>query len=252
MRRRIGRMAGAAIVAAVAVGWWAASSREQPPAGAAVSPADVPGASRVALPVRDVDVVMVGDSLTEGGDWAAMFDGIAVANRGVGGRRARDVSARMDDILATQPEVAFVMVGVNDLARGLTVEETFADYIAVVDALAVADVDVVIQSTVECRRAVCGNVLDAIRELNGKLAALADERGLVFVDLNRTLSDDGGLRAAYTYDGTHLNADGYRLWADAVSGLVREKVSRRRDTGGGSADTPEKHEAPLVGGASEG
>ncbi len=61
---------------------------------------------------------MIGDSLTEQGLWSEMFPEHTIANRGVGSDTTADVLARMDTILATKPERAFIMLGVNDLALG--------------------------------------------------------------------------------------------------------------------------------------
>lgn len=188
-------------------------------------PAEKPRASLFRQFSPDVDVVMVGDSITQGGIWAEMFEGVSIANRGVGGDTAADILARMDTILSTKPQVAFIMVGVNDVYRDWPADEVFANYVKVVDALDQAGVEVVIQSTVECSQSVCGSKLAVLRELNQKLVAFAAERGLTYVDLNASLSDQSGLKAGYTYDGIHLNGDGYREWVGALAKTMDEKVS---------------------------
>ncbi len=176
----------------------------------------------------DVEVVMVGDSLTQGVIWAEAFNGIAIANRGVGGDTATDIVARMDSILSTRPEVAFIMVGLNDVNLGLSTDEVLDDYTKIVDALQRAGVEVIVQSTIECSADLCGSTLEGIRELNGKLVVLADNRKLVYVDLNRALADEGGLKPAYTYDGIHLTGEGYQAWVDVLSNTMREKVAKLR------------------------
>lgn len=195
---------------------------------AAAPPAEKPRSSLFRYFAPDVEVVMVGDSLTQGGIWAEMFPSVAIANRGVGGDTTLDVLARLDTILSTEPEVAFVMIGVNDAARGLAPDEIFANYAKVVDALQVAGVEVAIQSTIECSATSCGATQNVLRELNRKLAALAAERGMDYVDINSALADESGLKPAYTYDGTHLNGAGYRQWVDALSETMARKVTMLR------------------------
>jgi lysophospholipase L1-like esterase len=176
----------------------------------------------------DVEVVMIGDSITQGGIWSEMFPGVAIANRGVGGDTTVDVLARLDTVLSTKPEVAFLMIGVNDAARGRSPEEIFASYVQIVDALQGAGVEVAIQSTIECRSSTCGSKLEVLRGLNARLGALATARGMDYIDLNGVLADGAGLKPAYTHDGTHLNGAGYRQWVDALSETMARKVATLR------------------------
>lgn len=183
---------------------------------------------------------MVGDSITQSGTWNEMFPDVRIANRGVGGDTARDIFARIDTVLSTKPEVAFVMVGVNDAALGEAPNEIFVNYVALVDALQRAGVDVVIQSTIECSSKLCGAKLEVLRALNNKLAALAAERGIDYINLNASLADDSGLKPGYTYDGTHLNGAGYQQWVDRISATMNEKVSKAR------AKTPGRNAAMAM------
>ena len=167
---------------------------------------------RPALPAGPVDVVMIGDSLTAGGNWAARFPSLKVANAGVDSDTALKVLARLDAILATKPDRAFIMIGINDVYNGVPVDRIAARYARIVQALQARDVAVTIQSTVECDGAVCGSRLARVRVLNARLEALARERGAGFLDLNATLSGPDGLRPEFSRDGVHINAAGYRAW----------------------------------------
>ena len=91
---------------------------------------DVPsrGQARAALfrelaagPSAHRDVVVLGDSLTERGEWWELLDR-PVANRGIAGDTVENVRARLDDIIALEPRVLFVLVGVNDLLAGASPE----------------------------------------------------------------------------------------------------------------------------------
>jgi lysophospholipase L1-like esterase len=52
---------------------------------------------------------------------------------------------------------------------------------------------------------------------NQLLAALAGELGLEWLDLHALFLRDGRLDPACTHDGLHLNAAGYRRWAEAIA-----------------------------------
>jgi lysophospholipase L1-like esterase len=65
----------------------------------------------------------------------------------------------------------------------------------------------------------CSSIIGKIRQLNLRLARLASER-VTFVDLTGALSGDGGLKDEFTYDGVHLNGEGYRLWKAAIASFM--------------------------------
>ena len=75
-----------------------------------------------------VDVVFVGDSITEGGEWSDFFPNISVANRGVDSDITADILRRLDSIVSLNPEIKYNMVtqtiedGDYDLNTGNTVD----------------------------------------------------------------------------------------------------------------------------------
>lgn len=174
--------------------------------------------------VRPVQVVMIGDSITQAGMWEDMFPGIAIANRGIGSDRTDDVLRRMPPILALRARKAFVMLGINDLNADRGVDAVFGDYSTILAALHARGVDVVVQSTLQCNltlRRRCAERLPLIQDLNSRLAALAARERYTFVDLNAVLAAPGeGLQARYTLDGVHLNGAGYRRWVEAIRPMV--------------------------------
>src|SRR5215468_7229419 len=80
------------------------------------------------------DVVMLGDSLTQRGEWWELL-GRPVANRGISSDTVADVAARLDDVEALEPRVLFLLVGVNDLRLGVTPEALAARHGALVAEL---------------------------------------------------------------------------------------------------------------------
>jgi lysophospholipase L1-like esterase len=184
--------------------------------------------------VRPVEVVMIGDSITEAGMWEDMFPGIAIANRGIGADRTDDVMLRMPPILELRARKAFVMLGINDLSADRGVDTVFADYSAILSALRAQGVEVVVQSTLQCNlelRRRCAAQLPLIEGLNSRLEALAASDGLVFVDLNAVLTAPGeGLRRQFTRDGVHLNGAGYRRWADTIRPMILKVAAEAVDS----------------------
>ena len=162
------------------------------------------------------DVVMLGDSLTQRGEWWELL-GRPVANRGISSDTVADVAARLDDVEALEPRVLFLLVGVNDLARGVTPDELAPRHAALVAELRrrLPRARIVVESLLPIRdELVEGRTTGAIRRTNELLRPAA---GADWLDLTAVLADASGeLDARYSFDGIHLTAAGYRVWADAL------------------------------------
>jgi lysophospholipase L1-like esterase len=173
---------------------------------------------------KKASVVMIGDSLTDGAEWAEMFPGIAIANRGIDGDTTGGVLQRMEGIESVHAKKAFIMIGINDFAKeGRSVDAVFADYGRIVSRLEKSGAKVFVQSTLQCNLKAtwisCAAIQEKIGQLNKRLATLASAK-VAFIDLNANLSGEGGLKPELTYDGVHLNADGYLAWKRAISKFV--------------------------------
>ena len=167
------------------------------------------------------DIVFVGDSITQAGEWSEFFPTFRVLNRGINGDDTGDVLARLDHVLATNPHHAFIMLGMNDMLRAKELDTTLANYTAIIERLRDANINVVIQSTTQCSPKVCKEGTEHLHALNQYLRDYAEKTGIRFIDLG-PLSDSTGLAAQYTYDGIHLNADGYRHWIESLTPIMSE------------------------------
>jgi lysophospholipase L1-like esterase len=169
-------------------------------------------------------IVMIGDSLTDGAEWREVFPGVAIINRGVDEDTTAGVLRRMEGITSSRARKAFVMIGINDFKEGRTVDAVFEDYRGIVSRLTGSGMKVFVQSTVLCNEVKagwigCASIQGDIRELNKRLAKLASG-DVVFIDINARLAGPGGLKPELTYDGVHLNGEGYRIWRDQISKFV--------------------------------
>lgn len=182
---------------------------------------------------READVVMLGDSLTDGAEWREMFPGQRIVNRGIDNDTTEGVLARLDDILKLKPKAVFLMMGINDFAdASRSAEAVFSTYQSIVSRLERSGTRVVIQSTLPCNEVKgvwksCAAINGRIRQLNTRLATLASRR-VSYVDLVPVLATDGGLRDELTYDGVHLSGQGYRLWKNAIARFMPSAVKGHR------------------------
>ena len=173
---------------------------------------------------KKMQVSMIGDSITAGGNWNALLPGVRLVNRGNAGDKTGDILARMQPILADEPGKAFLMAGINDLVQGAEPDAVLANLVAISERLKARKVRVHLQSTLECSKPVCGPWLEKVRELNRKLREHAAGSKLAYIDLNEALSTgNDGLMPQYTGDGFHLNDAGYAAWARLIAPYVQVK-----------------------------
>lgn len=170
---------------------------------------------------QDYDIVFIGDSITEGAEWEDLFPNIKIANRGIGGDTTEGVLKRLDSIYATNASKAFIMIGVNDLASGISVGDMLIRYKKIALKIAAYGIPLYIQSTI-----LTG---EPLKDLNGKISELNDHlryfaqhnQLMTYIDLNHKLAPNLFLDPRYTNDQVHLNGYGYAVWKELIESYVK-------------------------------
>lgn len=166
-------------------------------------------------------LAVVGDSHVELGPWADMLPGISVYNRGISRDTTIGLLRRLPQIVALKPAVVVLMIGVNDIRTlNPAVADVAARYKQIIDTLTPTS-HVIALSTLLTAEDDAATVNPKVFALDKAIAVMCTG-SCTYLDLNRTLTSAGRLRAEVTPDGLHLNALGYRLIADALAPLVRQ------------------------------
>lgn len=177
-------------------------------------------------PIGPSTVVLLGDSLTEEGDWAALLPDWPVANQGHSGFTSEELVPIAEAVAAHRPRLVLVLAGTNDIRDGHPPAWTEDNLVAIVDRFQAASPDTVVVLQTILPRA------DAPAEVaatNERILALAAERGLIVLDLHPAFDDGaGGLRPEETRDGLHLSEAGYRRWVDLLEPFLAGELSQRR------------------------
>lgn len=181
-----------------------------------LSPPDAAAAEyrrqRVALfrasPARAPQVVMLGDSHTEGGPWSELLPGVTVLNRGLGWDTTDDVLARLDEVIARKPQAVFLLVGIVDLRYGADPDAVADKVLAIAARLEAAGIRPVVQSVLPVSPTLREPTNDKVRRVNDRLRTSPH-----FLDLHPALVKDGALDPALTWDGVHLSGPAYLSWA---------------------------------------
>jgi lysophospholipase L1-like esterase len=160
-------------------------------------------------------VVFLGSSTMERFPLAELFPGKSCLGRGVANLTATNLLGNLPALLPRErPSGVVLYTGVVDWRASGRDEIALVQRVrAVLDAIAVAhpETPVALLGLLP-ERDMTSEAVGALQRANDRLAALAEERGLAFVDAARPPITDasGSLSRAMSVDEFHLAAEGYR------------------------------------------
>jgi hypothetical protein len=163
----------------------------------------------------EADIVMLGDSITQFGEWAELFPHARIMNRGIEGDTTEGILDRLDEVIARKPKLVLLMIGINDLLLGVDPDVIAGKVHSIVARLDAIGTRVVLQSTLPVQDNV--RVNSRVQALNLLLRSLP---GVAFVDLRPMLAPSGALLADYTVDGIHLKGSAYLIWRDIIGPII--------------------------------
>lgn len=196
----------------------------------------------------DVDVVFIGDSITQGWEgagknaWQKHFAPLRAINLGIGGDRTQHVLWRLEhgELEGIRPKVAVIMIGTNNLGardgRGGNSNEEIADGVrAVVQDVRRASppTKILLLGIFPRGEAADNPYRKRIREINWLIARMDDSgRHVHYQDIgHRFLEKDGSLSKKIMPDYLHLSEEGYDRWAAAVEPVIRDMMGTRTRRG---------------------
>lgn len=183
------------------------------------------------LPASPDDIVFLGNSITDGGEWSELFDNPKVKNRGISGDVTWGVYDRLESVLKNAPSKIFLMIGINDVAKGVP-----ADSIVFRTGLIVRKIKeesphthIYVQSVLPVNdhyKLFIGHTLRwaMVAEINEGLKQLAEKESVTYVDLYTHFTEEGSgkMDVSYTNDGLHLMGKGYWKWVEIIKPYIEE------------------------------
>ena len=171
-----------------------------------------------------VDVVMLGDSLTENGKWNTLFPDIKIANLGVGGNTTHLMLRRICEVYKYKPKYCFVMAGFNDIDQDRDLNKIFKDYFSILKKLKNKKITPIILSTTYVRDnyRIPEHINNKINMLNIKLEEYAFNNKITFIDLNPSLTKDHALLREFSVDHVHFNDKAYKIWKNYIKNIIYE------------------------------
>lgn len=172
--------------------------------------------------------ILAGDSLTLWFPPDLLPEDRNWLNQGISGETSQGLLKRLDFFDKTKPEIILVMIGINDLIRGVGDQEILENQQQIISYLRKKHPksQIFLQSilphgaeeaTWEGRDKLLAIPNSRIRKLNQELEKIAGQQNVDYLNLYPLFSKkQGNLRREFSTDGLHLNPQGYTVWRTAL------------------------------------
>lgn len=186
-----------------------------------------------------VDLVFLGDSITQGWEgegkavWDREFAPYNAANFGFSGDRTEHVLWRLGhgEIIGLKPKAIVIMIGTNNIGHGSSGPKETADGVrAIVEKLLkdVPSAKILLLGIFPRGQSTEDKMRKDVAEATRLFKPLADDKRVTFLDLGPSfLKPDGTLPQEVFPDFLHLNATGYKLWAEGIKDTLRKLLESK-------------------------
>ena len=176
------------------------------------------------LTITPKDIVFIGNSITNGAEWNELFPRKRVKNRGISGDTSEGMYDRLDALVKGRPAKIFILVGINDISRGIEVETIVQNMKRIVEKIQNESpkTKIYIQSILPVNTdfgMFKGHMKpELIKEINQSYQNIAQEYKVNYIDLYSHFLEEetDKMDKKYTNDGLHLLGEGYLLWREIV------------------------------------
>ena len=177
-----------------------------------------------AYPNSSKDIIFFGNSITAGVDWMELLGNPNARNRGISGDITFGVLERLNEVTEGKPAKVFILIGINDISRNIPDSLILQNYQRIIQRIRKGSptTKIYFQSLLPVNNEFTQfknhyNKDQHILYINDQLKKMAAEEKIVLIDLySHFLDADQKLDKKYTADGLHLNAAGYKLWAEIL------------------------------------
>jgi lysophospholipase L1-like esterase len=165
-------------------------------------------------------ILFLGNSITEVGNFRKLLGDSSVINRGIAGDITFGILKRLDDVTRFKPSKVFILIGINDLSKGIPEDVILENMFLIVTQIKKASpkTQIFVQSLLPVNPTFKNfpkgyDVMEGIVTINTQLSKISRRFNYTYVDIYKNFLDkEGNLDASMSPDGLHLNASGYKHW----------------------------------------
>jgi lysophospholipase L1-like esterase len=177
-----------------------------------------------AMPDQNGELVWLGDSITDGCEWSELFPGVKTLNRGISADNTFGILHRIREVTQRKPRKIFLLIGINDIARGIPDSIILRNYQKIMDSVRLQSpaTQLYVQSILPTNNNFTDfknhqNKTEHIDFINGQLQKMCAQPKVQYIDLHSAFIDsEGKLDKQYTNDGLHLTGAGYKKWKEVL------------------------------------
>ncbi len=166
-------------------------------------------------PMKQTDLIFLGDSLIDWHNWRLFGSHY---NAGIAGDTTDGILYRIHTIQQRKPHTVILMIGVNDLLSGISLEEVKRNYSRILDALSGIKQLIILSTLPVADMYQADQINKDVISLNVFLKNEVKKRKLYYIDLHSSfVGNHSEIQQQYTIDGVHLSNQGYLLWEKILS-----------------------------------
>ncbi len=176
------------------------------------------------MPNDTNEIIFLGNSITDGCEWHELFRKSNIKNRGIGRDVISGVIYRLDEVTSSKPKQIFLMIGINDLWQKGSVDQILIDYEKLINLIIEKspETELYIESILPTDNRERLKNTDIIRINNG-LVKLTKKYNLTYINLfDLFKTEENNLIPELTFDGVHVNGEGYLIWKNAIDAYVNK------------------------------
>ncbi|WP_044417418.1 GDSL-type esterase/lipase family protein [Halarcobacter anaerophilus] len=171
---------------------------------------------------KNIDIVFLGDSLINRGDWKTLLKEEHIVNLGVEADLTSSVLKRVDTVLEIEPKVVVLMIGVNDLCISTPMEDVYENYKKILKKLENSHIKIVVNAIFITQMP---SVNKKVLTFNKLLKEYCKKQNILFLDINEAFENEKKLlKEELTTDGLHLGQKAYKVWAYKLNKFLKEII----------------------------
>ncbi|RYY69532.1 MAG: sialate O-acetylesterase [Chitinophagaceae bacterium] len=175
------------------------------------------------------DIIFLGNSITDYTDWNELLQLPHARNRGISGDITFGILERLAEVAEGKPAKVFILIGTNDIARNIPDSVILNNYRRMIEGIRSASpkTKIYFNTVLPVNKTFSDkahfNKDEHIAAVNEGLKKIGEAFNVTVIDIFTPFLDaEKRLDKRYTYDGLHLNAEGYKLWASILRPYVKK------------------------------
>ena len=182
-----------------------------------------------AFPNESTDIVFLGNSITDFTDWNELLQLKEARNRGISGDITFGVLERLDEVTEGKPAKIFVLIGINDISRNIPDTVILDNYKKIIHRIKKESpkTKIYFNTLLPVNNSFTNrdhfNKDEHILYINEELKKLGVKEKITVIDIHPHFLDaEKKLDKKYTYDGLHLDMEGYQKWAAILKPYLKQ------------------------------